>query len=215
MGVADAMGPMSSAVQKNFQISAVMATLMPFLGLNSRLKTKSMNAPSWYFVDLATWHRVNFLYESRVLAEIRTVLRDSAEPEKIERLIRAIENRLGHDLLARIETAKIELSAEAIARMTLAGVADGMALRIARRTFERSIGDSLVRISDRVREVLLLSGVAPTDISTVFLTGGTSGVPAVRDAIAAAVPGAKVVAGDAFGSVASGLALDSRRRFGC
>ncbi len=30
MGVADAMGPMSSAVQKNFQISTVMATLMPF-----------------------------------------------------------------------------------------------------------------------------------------------------------------------------------------
>jgi FHS family L-fucose permease-like MFS transporter len=30
MGVADAMGPMSSAVQKNFQLSAVMATLMPF-----------------------------------------------------------------------------------------------------------------------------------------------------------------------------------------
>jgi MFS family permease len=30
MGVADAMGPMSSAVQKNFQLSAVMSTLMPF-----------------------------------------------------------------------------------------------------------------------------------------------------------------------------------------
>ena len=30
MGVADAMGPMSSAVQKNFQLSTVMATLMPF-----------------------------------------------------------------------------------------------------------------------------------------------------------------------------------------
>ncbi len=30
MGVADAMGPMSSAVQKNFQLSSVMATLMPF-----------------------------------------------------------------------------------------------------------------------------------------------------------------------------------------
>lgn len=191
-----------------------MATLMPFLGLNSALKAKGMSAPSWYFVDLATWHRVNFLYDRRVIAEIRTVLRDSAEPDKIARLLRAVENRLGHELLARIETAKIELSSETAARMALAGVADGLALRLARRTFEKAVGDSLARISGRVRDVLQLSGLAPHAVSTIFLTGGTAGVPAVRAAIASALPEARVVTGDAFGSVATGLALDARRRFG-
>jgi hypothetical chaperone protein len=190
-----------------------MSALMPFLGLNSGLKAKGMNAPSWYFVDLATWHRVNFLYDASVIAEIRTVLRDSAEPEKIERLLRAIENRLGHELLARVETAKIELSEAPIARLSLSGVADRLALRIARRSFEKAIAESVARIEARVQEVLRLSGVGPAAVATVFLTGGTSGVPAVRTAIARAVPDARIVAGDAFGSVAAGLALDARRRF--
>ena len=76
-----------------------MDSLMPHLGLRSRLKREGMDAPSWYFADLATWHRVNFLYEPKVIAEIKTVRRDSAEPEKIERLLRVVEKRLGHELL--------------------------------------------------------------------------------------------------------------------
>jgi hypothetical protein len=32
-------------------------------------------------------------------------LRDSAEPEKIERLLRVLEQRKGHELLADVETA--------------------------------------------------------------------------------------------------------------
>jgi hypothetical chaperone protein len=48
----------------------------------------------------------------------------------------------------------------------------------------------------------------------VFLTGGTSGAPSVQEAIRRAVPQARQVRGDAFGSVAAGLALDAERRFG-
>ncbi len=191
-----------------------MATLMPFLGFNSTLKTKGMSAPSWYFVDLATWYRVNFVYEPRVLTEIRGVRRDSAEPDKIDRLIRVVENRLGHAMLGRIEQAKIDLSGEPIARLSLADITNGMVLRIARRSFERSIAESLGRIEARVRDLIRSAGIAPADVRTVFLTGGSSRVPAVRDAIVKCVPDAAVVAGDAFGSVATGLAIDAFRRFG-
>ena len=40
-----------------------LVTLMPFLGLRSKLKMKNLDAPSWYFSDLATWHRINKLYD--------------------------------------------------------------------------------------------------------------------------------------------------------
>ena len=191
-----------------------IATLMPFLGLNSRLKTKGMNAPSWYFSDLSTWHRINFLYDSRVLTEIRGVRRDSAEPEKIERLLRVLEQRLGHDLLGRVEKAKIELSDAAVTRIALADLAENLALEIKRERFEAAIADNLARIEGRVLDVLRLAGLRVGDVRTVFLTGGTSGVPAVRAAIARAVPAAKMVTGDAFGSVATGLAIDAQRKFG-
>ncbi len=198
----------------DFDRQLSMTTLMPFLGLHSKLTIKGLEAPSWYFSDLATWHRVNFLYDNKVFTQIRTVLRDSAEPEKIERLLRVLELRKGHDLLARIERAKIELSAQSTAIVELADIAEALTLKVQRPGFEKAIKTGLAQIEGRVRDVIRLAGVAPAAIRTVFLTGGSSGVPAVRAAITKAVPSAAVVAGDAFGSVAAGLALDARRRFG-
>src|SRR4029077_9914935 len=96
-----------------------MASVMPALGLRSPLRRKGLDAPSWYFSDLATWHRINFLYDPKVLTEVRGVLRDSAEPEKIERLLRVLEQRKGHELLAGVESAKIELSRADLARLNL------------------------------------------------------------------------------------------------
>ena len=190
-----------------------MSTLMPFLGLRSRMKAERLDAPAWYFSDLATWHRINRLYDARVLTQIRGVHRDSAEPEKIERLLAVLENRKGHALLNRIEQAKIDLSAATSARVSLSDIVARLALNIPRGRFERAIADDLARISARVRGVLQLAGLKPADVRTTFLTGGSSGVPAVRAAILAAVPEARIVTGDAFGSVATGLALDAQRRF--
>jgi hypothetical chaperone protein len=191
-----------------------LATLMPFLGLGSPLKMKGMDAPSWYFADLATWHRINRLYDQKVLNEIRTVRRDSLEPEKIERLQRVLELRKGHDLLGRIEQAKIDLSSADIATVPLTDIAEDLSLAIARARFEEAIANEVGRIEHRVYDVLHLAGIGADAVSTVFLTGGSSGVPAVRHAITSAVPAANVVQGDTFGSVATGLAIDAERRFG-
>ena len=173
-----------------------------------------MDAPSWYFADLATWHRVNFLYDSKVIDEVKTVRRDSAEPMKIERLLRVLEERLGHAMLGRIEDAKIAIGEETMAPLSLAGVARGLALRVERKKFEAAISESLDKIEGSVAETLRLAGLKPDDVNTVFLTGGSCGVPAVREAIARGAPAAKTVSGDAFGSVATGLAIDAQRRFG-
>src|SRR5262245_39379322 len=87
-----------------------LARVMPAFGLRSRLRRKGLEAPARYFSDLVTWHRIGFLYDPKVLRGIRAVLRESAEPEKIKRLLRVLEQGKGHALLAGIEAAKIELS---------------------------------------------------------------------------------------------------------
>ena len=198
----------------DFDRQLSIATLMPFLGRHSPLKTKGLETPSWYYADLATWHRINMLYDGKVLTGMRGVLRDAAEPEKIERLIRIVEQRLGHELLGRVERAKIALSGEAVTQLDLADVVAGLSLGIEREQLQQSITDGLGRIEGRVRALLAQAGIAAGAVSTVFLTGGSSGIPAVRDAILRPLPGARVIAGDAFGSVATGLAIDAARRFG-
>lgn len=190
-----------------------MATVMPALGLRSPLLRKGLDTPSWYFFDLATWHRIGFLYDHKVLTEVRAVLRESAEPEKIERLLRVLEHRKGHELLAGVETAKIALSSSDVTKFDFdKGVAD-ISLNIARAELEAAVADSLERIRARIENVLGMAGLKPDSISAVFVTGGAAMMPSVRKAIAAAVPTARLIAGDAFGSVATGLALDAAKRF--
>lgn len=197
----------------DFDRQLAIARVMPALGLRSRLRRKGLDAPSWYFFDLATWHRIGFLYESKALIEVRGVLRESAEPEKIERLLRILEQRKGHELLAGVESAKIELSGADLARLDFADAVAGLSLDITRAELESAIADSLQRIRSRIADVLRMAGLTPDLVSAVFLTGGATRMPSVRNSIAAAVPTARLIAGDAFGSVATGLALDAAKRF--
>jgi hypothetical chaperone protein len=190
-----------------------MAAVMPALGLRSPLLRKGLDASSWYFFDLATWHRIGFLYDHKVLTEVRAVLRESAEPEKIERLLRELEHRKGHELLAGVETAKIALSSVSVTTFDFDKSVADVSLNIARTELEAAVADSLQRIRSRIEGVLLMAGLTPDSISAVFVTGGGAMMPSVRRAIAAAVPTARLIAGDAFGSVATGLALDAAKRF--
>jgi hypothetical chaperone protein len=197
----------------DFDRQLALASVMPDLGLRSRLRREGLHAPSWYFHDLATWHKIGFLYDPKVLSKIRGVLRDSAEPEKIERLLRVLEQCKGHELLADIESAKIELSLADLTALNLDNSIAGISLEITRGELEAAIADSLARIHRRIDDVLRIAGLTPDAVSAVFLTGGATRMPSVRTCVTGAVPAARLVAGDAFGSVATGLALDAAQRF--
>jgi hypothetical chaperone protein len=190
-----------------------LARVMPALGLRSPLRRKGLDAPSWYFFDLATWHRIGFLYDPKVLTEVRGVLREAQEPEKIERLLRVLEQRKGHELLAAVEAAKIELSHADRATLDLDNSMADISVEISRAELETAVADSLQRIRSRIGDVLRMAGLTPDQVSAAFLTGGATRMPSVRNSIAAAVPTARLIEGDALGSVATGLALDAAKRF--
>lgn len=190
-----------------------LARVMPALGLRSPLRRKGLDAPSWYFFDLATWHRIGFLYDPKVLTEVRGVLREAQEPKKIERLLRVLEQRKGHELLAAVEAAKIELSHADRATLDLDNSMADISVEISRAELETAVADSLQRIRSRIGDVLRMAGLTPDQVSAAFLTGGATRMPSVRNCIAAAVPTARLIEGDALGSVATGLALDAAKRF--
>jgi len=70
------------------------------------------------------------------------------------------------------------------------------------------------RVAGCVRVCLAEAGLRPGAIDTVFLTGGSTLVPAIREGILATVPEARAVDGDRFGSVGLGLAIEAGRRYG-
>jgi hypothetical chaperone protein len=75
------------------------------------------------------------------------------------------------------------------------------------------LADMLARLVRVGATTIAAAGIEPEDVSTLYFTGGSSGMRALRDAFAAAYPKSRIVVGDLFGSVVSGLGIDAARRF--
>lgn len=190
-----------------------LAELMPYLGYLAPTKGGQGTVPRHYHIDLATWHRINFLYTPRTLSDLKAIWHEADRPELIERLMRVVETRAGHRLAMAVEAAKIALSGTDHARLEVSHLTGSPNPLAARSRFETAIAAPLDRIGATVEEVLAQAGVRPAEIGTVFLTGGSSYLPALVARVRAALPGVRLATGDMLGSVGSGLALEARRRF--
>ena len=190
-----------------------LAAVMPHLGYNSTTGAGRGVMPRHYYLDLATWHRINTLYTQRVAADLKALRADADSPEQMDRMIRVIAARHGHGVAMAVEAAKIGLSAAEAARLQLSTLTGGGNPVVTRATFETAIAAPLSRIGDTLAQVMAQAGVTPAALSSVFLTGGTAGLPALHALVAALLPGVPVATGDMLGSVGTGLALDAASRF--
>ena len=191
-----------------------LKTLMPFLGFKSRMLKGNMNPPSWYYHDLSTWQRINVLYDGKVITDITRVRHESAEPDKLTRLLKVLELKQGHELLGQVEETKISLSSTTEVALASVAFDKGQKLKVGRKQFEAAVDDAMHKVGAKIAETVTLARLKSADIDTVFLTGGSSGIPMLRQIIGKSLPGAKIIEGDAFGSVATGLAIEARRKFG-
>ena len=99
------------------------------------------------------------------------------------------------------------------APIDLADIVAGVTVTATKLQFESAIAHELERLAATVQATLAAAGRQGSAITTLFLTGGTSAVPAVKNLLLALLPQAKAVEGDLFNSVGFGLALEAQRRF--
>lgn len=191
-----------------------MAAVMPELGFGSSTKDGKRNLPAGYFFDLATWQRINLLYTQKAMSDLRQIRYDAARPELVERMIDVVRHRQGHALAARVEKAKIALTDLPETSIDLDMLEDRFSVPLTAQGLAAAIDAAVTRVTDTVARTLDGAGVPAARIDTLFLTGGSTAVPYVRDRIVGLFPGARVVQGDMFGSVGLGLAIDAHRKFG-
>jgi hypothetical chaperone protein len=189
----------------DFDSALNIATVMPLLGLGTHLITKNLLMPNALYFELATWATINFAYTHKNEREVAELLADAREPEKVGRLLKVLRQRLGHRLAFAVEDAKIALSDTDRAAMSLAVVDTGLTATAERARFERSIEARTARLHETASDCIAAAGLSAAAIDTIFLTGGSSRVPAVRTAVARAAPSARMAAGSDFLSVALGL----------
>lgn len=197
----------------DFDTYLSLAGVMPLLGYSSRLKNNA-EVPSSYYFNFATWHTINFNYTRKVWTGLQEVYWDALEKEKIARLIKLVENREGHWLAMQVEGAKIALSDAAETILDLDRLEAGMTTALQRPLFDQAITHLVGKIETTVNQLLCDAGVNAEQINTVFFTGGSSGVPLLRERIAALLPHARRVEGDLFGSIGAGLAVEAAKRYG-
>jgi len=197
----------------DFDTSLSLDAVMPALGLGTQLIEKDLPMPRAIYHELATWPAINFTYTHRNEREVRTLLKDSREPEKTRRLLRTLHNRLGHRIAFAVEDAKIALSDQERVDIDLGFIEGGLAAAATRASFGRTIAQKTERLCRTAAGCIADAGLRPSDVHTIFFTGGSSRVPAVRDAISRAAPGAHPATGSDLLSVALGLTREAERRF--
>ena len=198
----------------DFDRQLSLGAVMPLFGFGSTMKRAGLDVPSSYFHDLATWSSINRMYEPRVLADIRQVRQEAAEPELLDRLMRVVHEQRGHTLAMEVEDAKIALSEQRRAAIPLEWVEPGLNAAIARPDLVSNTKQLADRIAARIKNCLVQAGLTSGAIDAVFLTGGSVKLAHVHKAITKAVPSARIVEGDIFGAVGKGLTLEALRRYG-
>ena len=186
--------------------------VMPLLGLGSVLVEKNLPIPQGLYSTLATWSMINFLYQPRSLREIDDLYKLAGQPEKIARLVATVRHRRGHKIAFTVEDAKIALSGAEEAMLDLGFIEDRLRSTATRMRFDQSIGDLTARLRAKAARCIADAGLKPEAIQTIFMTGGSCQVPAVRHAIGLVAPDAHFAEGAEFLSVALGLTQEAQRR---
>jgi hypothetical chaperone protein len=205
-----------------FDARIVRKLVSPALGSNS--EARSLNkilpaVPAWIYTHLEHWHYLSFLRTNNVREILRSARVRALEPEKIEALIAVIEGDLGYQLHQAVQKVKFELSQNERAEFAFRDGGPGgstieLRIPITRAQFENWIAEDLAAIEHSVDALLKSSGVGPREVDRVFLTGGSSFVPAVRRIFTRRFGQDRIRGGNEFTSVAQGLALRAATSLG-
>ncbi len=194
-----------------FDAQIIRRLVSPQLGSKSWYKSmdKRLPMPAWPYSGLERWHHLSFLKTSEVIEQLENIKASALEPGMIDSLMHLIKYDLGYQLHRSVQKLKTSLSSNEEAEFEF--IDGDLVIRdtVSRATFEGWIDRELGLIAKCVDGLIESSRVPAAKIDAVFLTGGTSFVPAVRRIFETRFGAEKIRSGNEFTSVAMGLALRS------
>ncbi|KQX26041.1 MULTISPECIES: Hsp70 family protein [unclassified Sphingomonas] len=192
-----------------FDSRIVERLVLPLLGKGGLYRSfdKILEIPAGYFSDFSDWSKLALMRNRRTLDELGKLRRSAVEPHAIDRMIAVIENELGYALYDAVGQLKRTLSSEDRASFRFTGGGLDIEAEVNRADFEGWIAPDVARIEAAVDQALARAGMAALGIDRVFLTGGSSLIPAIRAIFARRFGEDRIGAGGELTSIAHGLAL--------
>jgi hypothetical chaperone protein len=187
----------------------VRRLVAPALGLGTTYQAhgKAMPVPPWLYTELERWHHLSFLKSRDTLKLLDDIEAGASAPGRIAAFRHLVDAELGYQLARAVERTKVALSREPRDRLTFTDEPVRLDEPVLRTDFEAWIAGELAAVEACVDRLLAGAGVTPAEVDRVFLTGGSSLVPAVRALFVRRFGAARLEGGDELTSVASGLAL--------
>jgi hypothetical chaperone protein len=183
-------------------------------GKGSEFKSwdKILPVPNSYYTKFSRWNELSVMRHSRDYRELQDLVRESLDPDRIRAFLAFLDADAGYAMYRAVSAAKMQLSHadEGTLSLHVAGV--DIERRIKRAEFETWIAPELAEISACVDRALAEAGLNETQVDRVFLTGGSSFVPAVRQQFESRFGASKIETGDQLVSIAYGLSLIGREQ---
>lgn len=196
----------------NFDQKLSLQTIMHDLGYESKFKSGLM-MPKAPYADFSTWHMINFLYTQKSLSNVKSMLPLVERRDLLERFYHVLETQRGHELAENMEQAKIALSGTKEIHLDLNKMAAGWTRDIKDSDLKKSINSDIDKIASIAHRAVSDAGLKAQDINSIFMTGGSTGLPGFEKKISDAFPDSKIRYGDRFSSVASGLGILAQKYF--
>ncbi|MGJ7037641.1 putative chaperone protein [Shinella sp. BE166] len=193
----------------HFDSRMISHLVAPEIGKGTYFKSfdKLLEVPSGYYANFARWNQLSIFKTTREFTDLKSLVRSAIEPEKLELFIDLVEHDEGYPLYQAISATKMALSGADEAEFHFPPLGSAGHKTVRRTDFEEWIAPDLARIEGALDEVLEKTNTAPDAIDKVFLTGGTSFVPAVRRIFTRRFDETKIESGGELLSIAHGLAL--------
>jgi len=163
------------------------------------------------FYDLATWHKINFLYTFSELARAEDLKYFMNDARLHARLMEVLRGRHGHRLASHVEGAKIEVAEGGEAAIELDFIEEGLRAAVSEGVLSGAIHALLQSIVRSALAAVAQAGMKPAEVTALYFTGGSVAIRELRRVFHEAFPASRMVVGDHFASVARGLGVSALR----
>ncbi|KAA3519614.1 Hsp70 family protein [Agrobacterium vitis] len=192
-----------------FDARIIEHLVAPEIGKGSQFKSfdKILDIPSNYYTSFSRWNQLSVFKSSKEFADLKQLVRQSLSPDKLELFIDLVEHDEGYPLYQAVSSTKMALSSADEAEFNFSPLGAAGRKTVKRQDFESWIADDLTRIESALDDVLTQTNTEAGAVDKVFLTGGTSFVPAVRRIFTERFSQDRIESGGEMVSIAHGLAL--------
>ncbi|QRZ15839.1 Hsp70 family protein [Paracoccus methylovorus] len=188
---------------------------MPALGHGGKLRRVMgpglLPVPNAIYVDLATWAKIPFLYVPETRRMAADMARMAVDRAAMTRLITVLDEELGHELAFAVERGKIAANGGEGAQIAMGFIEPRLAPAISPASLNEALSGYRTELHDAAAETLRMAGIAPAQVGSVILVGGSSLMGLVAAEALRLCPEAQLLRSEAFTAVVDGLALATAR----